>query len=312
MLAAWLFYSLYRQAQQQPGLNNALALIRDAPFGAGAWKFWLAIFMVFVNWGIEARKWQLLVNSIQPMGFFTAFKSVLCGVTLSLNTPNRMGEYAGRMLFVQEGHRLQSISLSIAGGMAQLIITMVMGSIGLAWLIVYQPAGSGILGFSSNWLQIILGGSIFGTLCFILLYFRLNWLVNLLTRLPYGDKLTKYVLVLKSVDAKILLRLLSLSLVRYIVFVLQYVLMLQLMQVEPNYWPGIWLVAIMFWALAIIPSIAIAELGIRGTIANALFAYSLNTVGILAVTFGIWFVNLFVPALAGSLLILGIKLKKEK
>jgi len=287
-------------------------MIRDAPFGAGAWKFWMAIILVFVNWGMEARKWQLLMNGIQPMRFFTAFKSVLCGVTLSLNTPNRMGEYAGRMLFVQEGHRIQSISLSIAGGMAQLIITLAMGSIGLAWLILHQPAGAEIMGLSANWLLFILGGSILGTGCFVLLYFRLNWMVLLLTRLPYGDKLSKYLLVLETVDAKILLRLLSLSLGRYIVFVLQYVLMLQLMQVEAGYWPGFWLVAVLFWALAIIPSVAIAELGIRGTIANALFAYSLNTVGILAVTFGIWFVNLFVPALAGSLLILGIKIKKEK
>ena len=88
--------------------------------------------------------------------------------------------------------------------------------------------------------------------------------------------------------------------------------MLQVMQVEQNYWPGFWLTSVMFWIMAIIPSFAIAELGIRGTVAKTLFAYSLNTIGILAVTFHIWFVNLFVPALTGSLLILGIKLKKEK
>ena len=88
--------------------------------------------------------------------------------------------------------------------------------------------------------------------------------------------------------------------------------MLQLMNVEQNWWPGFWMISVLFWILAIIPSFAIAELGIRGTIAKNLFAYSLNTVGVLAVTFGIWFVNLFIPALVGSLLILGIKIKKEK
>ena len=35
--------------------------------------------------------------------FFTAYKSVLSGVTLSLNTPNRIGEYGGRILYVKEG-----------------------------------------------------------------------------------------------------------------------------------------------------------------------------------------------------------------
>ena len=118
--------------------------------------------------------------------------------------------------------------------------------------------------------------------------------------------------VLETFDVKVLLRLLCLSLLRYLIFVLQYIFMLQLMQVEQNYWPGFWLITILFWVLAIIPSFAIAELGIRGTVAKALFSYSLNTIGILAVTFGIWFVNLLVPALAGSILIVGIKLKKEK
>jgi hypothetical protein len=82
------------------------------------------ILLVFVNWGLEARKWQLLMKGIQPMNFITAFKSVLCGVTLSLNTPNRIGEYGGRILFVNDGNRLKAVTLSIAGSISQLIITL--------------------------------------------------------------------------------------------------------------------------------------------------------------------------------------------
>lgn len=312
MLAIWLFYSLYRQVTDQPDLDRSLSLIYEVPFGVDAWKFWLAILLVFVNWGIEARKWQLLVTSIQPMRFFTAFKSVLCGVTLSLNTPNRIGEYAGRVLFVQDGQRLRSVSLSVVGSMAQLIITMVMGCLGLAWLMLTKRAVNGLMGLTPFWLNVFLYVSILVTMIFTLLFFRLKGMVRLLMRLPYGDRLATYIRVVETVDAKILLRLLHLSLWRYIVFVLQYVLMLQVLQVESRYWPAYWLVAVMFWILAVIPSIALAELGIRGTIANALFAYSGNTVGILAVTFGIWFANLFIPALAGSLLILSIKTKKER
>ena len=72
-----------------------------------AWKFWLVIVLVFVNWGFEAKKWKLLITPIQKMSFFTAFKSVLTGVTLSLNTPNRIGEYGGRILYVKEGTGLK-------------------------------------------------------------------------------------------------------------------------------------------------------------------------------------------------------------
>ncbi len=282
------------------------------PFGADAWKFWTVIIFVFVNWGMEARKWQLLMRYVQPISFYTAFKSVLCGVTLSLNTPNRIGEYGGRILFVNEGNRIKAITLSVAGGMAQLIITMLMGSFGLMYLLFSSDATDNLMGISVFWVKIFFYGSFIGTILFMFFFFRLGFLIRLIEKLPYADRISKYITVLESFDAKLLLRLLSISFFRYVVFVLQYIFVLQLLQVEQNVWTGFWIITLMFWILAIIPSFAIAELGIRGTVAKTLFSYSSNTIGILTATFGIWFINLFVPAVIGSLLILGIKIKKEK
>lgn len=314
LLAAWLFWSLYQQVKNQPDIDASIALIKTIPFGASAWKFWMVIVFVFVNWGLEARKWQLLVRAIQPMSFLTAFKSVLCGITLSLNTPNRVGEYGGRILFINEGNRIKAITLSIAGSIAQLIITMLMGCLGLAWLLFTMNESATLMGISVFWLRIFLYGSIFATTGFMIFFFRLNWLVRLLERLPYAERFSKYINVLETFEAKVLLRLLSISFFRYIIFVLQYIFMLQLLHVEESIWTGFWLITVMFWILAIIPSVAVADLGIRGTIAKTLFIYgnNTNTIGILTCTFGIWLVNLFIPAVVGSLLILGIKIRKEK
>ena len=311
LLAVWLFYSLYQQVRAQPDIETSIAIIKKLPFGVDAWKFWMVIAFVFINWGLEARKWQLLMKVLQPLSFITAYKSVLCGVTFSLNTPNRMGEYAGRILFVDEGKRIKAITLSIAGGMAQLIITMMMGCLGLIYLLYNSGTPASLMSISVFWLRIFLCGSLVGTFVFIFFFFRMSWLIKLLEKLPYADRFSKYISVLDTFDAKILLRLLSISFFRFVVFVLQYIFMLQLLQVEQSIWTGFWIVTVMFWILAIIPSFAIADLGIRGTIAKTLFSYSSNTIGILTATFGIWFVNLFIPALIGSLLILGIKIRKK-
>jgi hypothetical protein len=65
--------------------------------------------------------------------------------------------------------------------------------------------------------------------------------------------------------------------------------------------------------MAIVPTIAIAELGVRGQIGlYFLGLQSINKVGIIAATFGIWFINLIIPAIAGSVLILGIKVFSDK
>ncbi|MEO9004181.1 MAG: hypothetical protein ABI288_05570, partial [Ginsengibacter sp.] len=102
LLGLWLFYSLYKQIRAQPNLHQSIQLIKDAPYGTQAWRFWLVILLAFFNWGFEARKWQVLLKPLQKMSFFRAYKSVLSGLALSLNTPNRMGEYGGRILYVKE------------------------------------------------------------------------------------------------------------------------------------------------------------------------------------------------------------------
>jgi hypothetical protein len=69
----------------------------------------------------------------------------------------------------------------------------------------------------------------------------------------------------------------------------------------------------MFFALAIVPTIALAELGVRGKISIYLFgAFSTNTLGIVLTATAIWLINLVVPALAGSLFLLGIKFFRKK
>jgi hypothetical protein len=314
LLGIWLFYSLYQQIKHQPHLHESISLIKEAPFGKMAWKFWLVIFLAFVNWGLEARKWQILVKPLQEFTFFRAFKSVLSGVALSLNTPNRMGEYGGRILYLKEGSRLKAISLSIAGSISQLIVTLILGCGGLLYLLFFQTTHSGpLLGLSVFWLQTLLLISLIVTAILILFFFKLSWLIKSIEKISAFKKFVEYITVLEKFTAKLLLRLLYLSFFRYLVFVLQYILLLQVLYVEIFWIDSFWIITILFLMLAIVPSFAIADLGIRGKFSTELFSvYSVNTLGILGTTFGIWFINLFIPALAGCILILGIKFFKEK
>jgi hypothetical protein len=305
---------LYQQIKHQPHLHESLSLIKEAPFGDNGWKFWLVIFLALVNWGIEARKWQVLLKPLQKIHFLRAYRSVLSGLALSLNTPNRMGEYGGRILYVKDGNRLKAISLSIAGSISQLIITLVFGCGGLIYLLFFQELNTGaLMGLSIYWIKVLLFISCVVTFILIVFFFRLSWLICLLEKIPRSTKFIEYFNVLEQFTAKLLLRLLSLSFFRYVVFVLQYILLLQLLDVEIFWFDCFWIISILFLVLAIVPSFAIADLGIRGKFSTGLLSmYSVNTVGILGTTFGIWFINLFIPALAGSIMILGIKFFKEK
>jgi hypothetical protein len=189
-----------------------------------------------------------------------------------------------------------------------------MGCIGLFYLLNYKlEHNEHVMGLSYFWIETLLFLSIFICLLLILFFFRLSWLIKLVEKIPAMEKYVQYINVLEVFTPKLLLRLLSLSLFRYITFVLQYILLLQVLNVAILWYEGFPVISILFLVLAVIPSFAIADLGIRGTFSSALLGlYSTNQVGILGTTFGIWFANLFIPALLGSVLILSIKFFKEK
>lgn len=314
LLAVWLFYSLYQQIKSQPNLHQSLELIKNAPVGTQAWKFWSVLLLIFFNWGFEAKKWQLLLRPLQSLTFFTALKSVLTGIAFSINTPNRIGEYGGRILYVEEGKRIKAISLSIAGSISQLILTLFMGSLGLSYLLIFQlKQTDSLMGLSYFWIEVLLFGTVIIFLLLLLFFFRLSWLVQLIEKVPRMRKYVEYINVLEQFNPKLLLSLLWLSFFRYLVFVLQYLLLLQVFEVNLSWMAGFWNMSILFLVMAIVPSFAIADLGIRGKFSTELLSiYSTNTVGIIGATFGIWLLNLFIPALLGSILILGTRFFKEK
>ena len=85
-------------------------------------------------------------------------------------------------------------------------------------------------------------------------------------------------------------------------------MLFQLFGVDVLWWQTFWTVSVSFLVMAVIPTIAIAELAQRGKILIAIVSlYTANELGITLATAGIWFINLIIPAVVGSLLILRIK-----
>src|SRR5436189_5835376 len=92
LLFVWVSYSIYRQVQQQRGLEKSWQHILQSFSSGMIWNLVAVVLLMFANWAIETIKWKLAVQKIQRVGFFTAFKAVLSGVSFSVTTPNRVGE----------------------------------------------------------------------------------------------------------------------------------------------------------------------------------------------------------------------------
>lgn len=271
------------------------------------------LLMVF-NWSIEALKWKILVKHIEDISFVTAIKGVLAGVSLAINTPNRIGEYFGRIIYLSEGNRLRAISLTLVGSTSQLIITVIFGTIGLFFLRQnLVDTTNGAIGLSMLWINIIIYGATGIAIILLLIYFRLSFITRAIEKIPFVAKYAFFIQKLGEFEWPELLKVLCLSLLRYGVFILQYVLLLQVFEVDISVWNACQLTFIMFLILAVVPTIALAELGLRGQVGLLLFGlFSSNSLGIVLTASGIWVINLVVPALAGSLFIFGKKFFRNK
>ncbi len=309
----WLSWSIYRQIQQQEGLQQSWHSIIAALEGNSQWRLYISFILMFFNWGLEAKKWQVLMQAIQPLGYWRSFRAIFSGQALASSTPNRVGEYVGRIVYLNDGNRLRALSLSAVGSFAQIIITFLMGLVGL--ILVHSNIISklyhvfSLSTFWINWLVYALSLTvIFQLLC----YYNLSWITKLLEKIPLVAKYSFFIQKLEDLHNKELTKILLLSFLRYVVYVLQYLLLFQLFNVDVAWWQIVSLVCVQLMVMAVVPSIALAELGVRGQVSIALFGlFSNNTIGIIAAISGIWLINLIIPALAGSLLILGIRIFRK-
>ena len=312
LLFTWLSYSIYSQVKNQPDLHNTLHNLRQSVTGAQSWEIYLALLLVPINWGLEARKWQILIKPVESIGFFNSFKAILAGLAFSMNTPNRIGEYGGRVLYVHEGHRWKALSLTITGSFSQLIITLAIGSGGLLFLLTNPLTAAGIADYYI-WVRVLFYGTLLVTVFLLLLYFRLGQIIKWAEKIPKARPFLQHITVIEDLPVTILLRTIALSFTRYIIFVFQYILLLQLFDVDAGIWHSFWLISVLYLILAITPTIALAEVGIRGQVSLLLFMLvSTNKFGIAGAATAIWFINLVIPALAGSLVFLSLKIFSDK
>ncbi len=314
VLFVWISISLYNQVKQQPDLSLAWQQIKLAFTGANSWKLWLSVLLMPVNWGLETWKWYILVNKFQPLSFQKAFESVLSGLSLAVNTPNRIGEYGGRVVYLQPDFRLKGVALTLVTSVGQLLITLVCGFFAL---LILKPQLHNVQLGGSHLSGILLEVFTWSVLFFIgltgLFFFRMQMLAKMLQWIPRLKEKLSFANVLDGLSNRTYLAILFYSFLRFVVFALQYVLIWQALQVDIPWWQGFWSVALIFLIMAIVPGFAIADVGIRGAVALSIVSvFSVNSIAILAGTAGIWLLNLVLPALIGSLLLLTIKIFKER
>lgn len=298
LVVAWVLYNKLSDHQELREFNR---LIQNLGSKTVFITVGVVVVLMFANWLFEVGKWRYLCRHIEKISFSRATQSVFCGLTWAVFTPNRLGEYGGRVMFLSPRKRVFGVVAMGVGALAQLVLTSVAGSLSIAWFAMHflnlQPwAAVGI------WIVAICYASVF-----MVLYFNVRWVNTLVSRIGFMRKLHRFFEVLNRYDRRELLTVFGYSLTRFVIFTSQYAILMLVLLPEIPFFPMLWMIFILFFVQSTLPSLDLFDFGIRSVTASYLYSYIIDQdIAIMAIVSCIWFVNLILPAIIGSVFVLKI------
>lgn len=268
----------------------------------------VALALVLVNIFLESYKWYSLMSWAAPVKYTTALASYFAGITFSIITPNRVGEYPGRILYLGGSNTIRYLVVSVSGILGQLAGIYFLGLVGLTYYHLHiLSVGDTMIGkifITAIMAKGVLAVCIIINILIAIMYWRSDVWLPLIATSKRLRRFSLYSKLMSRIDNSNKMKVLVLSLLRVLVFTAQFLFLLLWLNVNVPLLQGFCMAALFFWVMAVVPSLALTELGIRGVVGLYIFGQvSQNSVGVLVATTSIWVINLVLPAIIGSILI---------
>lgn len=254
-----------------------------------------AVLAASANWLLETRKWQDLVRHLEQLSFMQAWRSTMAGAAVSNIFPFRVGEYLGRIVYLQPDNRIPAAFNSVFGSMCQMFITLLAG-IPSAWLMLREKAA-----------PVLKTAGIATVALLLITVVLLIWIPKLRGRQGWIQRLAEDA---RKFTRGQILRALGYSALRYLVFGGFYVWLLTFTGLT-DFSVAATGVATVFLLQSFAPSIIITDAGIRTALPLMVFALpAAQQPMLLAVAMINYIYNVLLPALVGLVYILIRKAKE--
>lgn len=282
------------------------------PWTAAQWALLiLSTLLMPLNYALESQKWRLMVRPFYPsLRLLPATIAVFAGMAAGIFTPNRIGEYAGRILFLKEGKRVEAIIATFVDRICQLFVTLICGllALGALFLLADRSYSLAILGDPISEGIFIFLSIVLGTFTLLLLLVPKKFAAMIPAKWNRAAWVRKTRFALQSLDIKLVIKVMGLALLRYFVFSSQYVLLMYAFQYQGGWAEAYTMVALIFLGKSVLPVMGIFELGVRESVALLVMtAFAVGEATVLGSTLMLYLVNILLPTLLGVVAMQRIK-----
>ncbi len=280
-IIALCVYLLYNQWMERPlRLSTFTDLLNKLPW----WSLPALLLFSLSSWMIESKKWQFLIKEFYKLRFRESVLQNLTAQAASFITPFRAGEFALKSTFFKKELRKKILSSILAGNLAQMAVTTVLGISGVLFYIKNQSPESVFLLIFSSVMMCLLA-------LILYLWISKKWQSGILNTQKW---------------AKVLI----FSFLRYVLFASNWLIVLILLDYEASLFIIIRNITIYYLLVSIIPVIQLFDIALKWTVASYIFNGNLyNTESILFATTIIWITNSIFPTVLGCAILPFQKLK---
>jgi len=293
LISFTIIFVLYRQFDSKFADYN---MAQNLPLLKKNYFYLSLLFMLmFIQWFVEAQKWRFLLYKVQYLKLGQSIKAIFSGLSVSFLTPNRTGEFLGRIIFIPKVNRIKASIITFICNYSQLLTTITIGLVSLFYLPNYFNIDKHL---DKNYYYII----IFFTLIISnILYFFTNKIYDFASIFSKKNKYLSQIEVFKIYSKKELLIAYLYSMFRYIIFIIQYYIAFLIFEVHISLIDFVILKPISILLVTAIPTVSITDAGVRVSSALAIFELVDISTNIISATILIWLVNLVIPSLIGLL-----------
>lgn len=259
-------------------------------------NIWYAVLLIVLfvfNVFSASKQWQVLIGPYIKIGIVTAIRQYLAGCLSAIGSPARLAEPGGRMALLPKEHRLNAVVMTTMGGMIQNVVIFLFGILAVIFFQVnwIRLDKINLLVSSKIWLFLLI------TLSFVSLLIILRFIFRNL-KIPY------WFLKLKKLRLLLWSKAFFWTILRYLIYNLQLFVCFKLFGLEIYFHDFILFSPVYFLFITLIPSFFLADLGIRGSVSLFVFSqYEAQMPLILLSIFSLWFINVVVPALLGTIIL---------
>lgn len=303
--ALWFIYRNVLRKEETGAWMNDFMNVVGRP--GSETRVLLILLLAPLNWGIEAWKWKFMICPMEEVSFAKAFKAVFSGMTVSFFTPNRVGEYAGRVFHLVKADRIKATLATVIENYSQLLVTILTGFFSLAFYLFNYT-------FIPVWMKwAICCGVGALTVLGAFLFLHVELLEAMIRKLKLPEKWKSYAAVFSMYSMAQLLSVTGLSFLRFLVFSLQFYLLIGVFGLDLPYLSSMLMICMTYYAMAVVPTIALTEMGVRGAVAAYFFSrLTYDTLPVVAASVSLWMINVVLPAFLGVLFVFQFRLGRRQ